>query len=506
MFTLQQIYKSYSDKTILENISFSLHSGEVIALVGENGAGKTTLLQIMLGHAQPDSGVVTVNGEVVGYIPQESKFSGAIQDCFDLAKGWCVDYALSAVGLSAKSKNTPVNKLSGGQRTRLALARVLAHDPVPTILLLDEPTNNLDNEGLAWLEDFICTFQGGIVLASHDRSFINRVATKVVELKNGSLKQYGGNYDFYVQQRQIEYQAALDKYEQTQADKKRLKKVIASHSEKGQHIHKHIKRSDNDKFQRDFFRNRVARKTGQRTKALTSQLERIEHVEKPEFAKMYKITLDTKSATNKRLASLCGVSKSYDSHSVMQNVSLEIRGDDRIHLTGLNGSGKTTLLKIAAKLVRSDAGEVIWADKLRIGYFAQDASGVDLALSGYDNLQKTGSLPGDIYRQARSMGLGTDDLKKMPNELSRGQQAKLAFAKLLLSHNDLLILDEPTNHLDIPTKERIEEALRDYTGALLVVSHDLYFVDAIGVNRTITTQRESNPSQQIVANKKAPQK
>jgi len=485
MFALQHIHKSYDDKIILNNINFAVNAGEVTALIGENGAGKTTLLKLILGEVQLDSGSIALHHETIGYVPQEADVGRTIKDAFDVnIEPWRIDYALGMVGLGAMTGNVSVKTLSGGQKTRLALAGVLAHDPEPTVLLLDEPTNNLDAEGLVWLADFIRSFHGGIVLVSHDRSFINHVATGIAELRNGELRHYGGSYDFYKEQRTIERETEVQRYEQHITDKKQLELAIAAQRAKGQHTHKHIKRNDHDKYQRDFFRNRVTVKFGQQARALETRLNQLEDVQRPESIRNYGVKLTGNVCSEKLLLRLSGIGKSYDG-DVLSTIGLEIRGNERVHLCGQNGSGKTTLLKIVAGLLEPDGGERVIGSNIQIGYFSQDVDSLDYSRSALENLQSTDAIPTDIFRGARSLGLDTQTLQKLPRQLSRGQQAKLGFAKLLLSSNHLLILDEPTNHLDISTREQIEIALQQYDGAILFASHDAYFVGKLNVTKKL---------------------
>ena len=491
MFALQHIHKSFADKTVLDDISLAVNAGEVIALIGENGAGKTTLLKIILGQLEPDSGTIALHHEVIGYVPQEAETDGTIQDTFNKQTAeWKDDHALSLVGLENVPKTRAVADLSGGQKTRLAFAKVLATESEPTVLLLDEPTNNLDTNGLAWLERFIKGYQGGIILVSHDRTFINKVATSIAELHKSQLKQYGGDYDFYKQQKEAEYQAKLQHYKSNLEKRKRLEKAINAQSDNSQHAHKHIKRSDNDKYQRDFFRNRVTVKFGQNAKMLQGRLEQLEEVEKPEVIKNYKVTLNGNVPNTKLTLQAEKVTKAYDNR-LLAYPDIEIRGSERLHIQGENGSGKTTLLKIVSGLAKPTSGEITFGLNIKYGYFSQDVNGLDYNLTNFENLEVTGSSSTAIYREARSLGLDQNELRKKPSELSRGQQAKLSFAKLLLAPNQLLILDEPTNHLDIPTCERIEAALQDYHGAMLIASHDTYFLHKVGIHRTINLDKDN---------------
>jgi ATPase subunit of ABC transporter with duplicated ATPase domains len=480
MFALQHIHKSYGDKVVLNDVSFTVNPGEVIALIGENGAGKTTLLKLILEQIKPDSGSVALHHETVGYIAQEADVSSTVTDSFGgQTEPWRVDHVLETVGLGDIPQTVSIASLSGGQKTRLAFAHVLAQDPEPTILLLDEPTNNLDADGLAWLAGFIRSFRGGIVLVSHDRAFINQVASGIAELRNATLRHYGGgNYDFYTEQRTIELQSEQQRYEEYVAEKQRLAKAMTIQQAQSQHVHQHMKRSDNDKYQRDFFRNRVTTKYGQQAKALEGRLKQLGDIERPETARSYAVSLPGSVTSHKLLLQLTDVSKFYDK-PVLDQVSLELRGHERMHVQGPNGSGKTTLLKIAAGLLDPDRGKVVIGMGVRIGYFSQDVDGLDYSKSALQNLQASEAPATDLFREAKSLGLTQQDLEKQPGELSRGQQAKLGFAKLLLSSSHFLILDEPTNHLDIPTREQIEAALQAYGGGVLFASHDAYFAQTL---------------------------
>lgn len=486
MFNLYKIAKSYKDNPVLKDVTLSVKSGEVIALIGANGAGKTTLLKILLGEVKSDEGQITNHHDVVGYIPQEmDNLTSTIEESFGSVEPWRIDYALNLVGLETISKDGFLGNLSGGQKTRVAVAQVLAQEPEPTVLLLDEPTNNLDTEGLDWLEDFVKRFKGAILFVSHDRRFINAVATKVVELKDGVTRQYGGNYDFYKEQKDIEVQAALEKYEKQQEEKKRLKKAMVAQKEATKHVHEHIKRADNDKYQRDFFRNRVSVKLGQKAKNIETRLDKLEEVERPEFSVGYRFSLGGSVHNSKLLVEVENVSKSYEDNTILKDNNFEIRGNSHIHLKGLNGSGKSTLLRLIAKQLEPSSGDITYGSDVTVGYFSQDTEGLDYAKSAIDNLSTYETNQEAVYRRARSLGIDAESLQKMPAELSRGQQSKLAFAKLLLANHDLLILDEPTNHLDIATKEQLENALQNYAGAILVASHDVYFLQQLQIDKTL---------------------
>lgn len=481
MYKLTNIYKSFADKQVLSDINLTLHN-EVVALIGENGAGKTTLLRILLGEIEPDDGHVQMNG-AVGYVAQHPNFGRTIAECFNAnTEQWRIDIALEDVGLS-KPMDFLTNNLSGGQKTRLSIAMVLAQDPAPEVLLLDEPTNNLDAEALKWIKTFVESFKGAVVIVSHDRSFINETASKILELKDGKLKIYPGDYDAYKAHKELEAEQALATYQAGLEERKRLQKVIVRKRSDSDHTHKHIKRADNDKAQRDYFKNRVTRGLGKQVRALQTRFDQLDDLEKPDVAKPYKITLTGKSHGSKFLVKLEDVEMDFLARKKLPN--LEMHGHDRVRVCGVNGSGKSTLLRLAAGILQADRGDVIVGQNLSFGYLSQDTDGLDTRLTALENLEQTEAHTTDIYREARSLGLKPEELKKKPTELSRGQQTKLSFAKLLLSRHDLLILDEPTNHLDIPTRESIERALQNYQGAVLLASHDEYFAQSVGITKEI---------------------
>ena len=479
MLNLQHIYKSFNGNQVIADFNLALNAGDITAVIGENGAGKTTIMKLILGEITPDSGSVSLQNETIGYIPQDFYASTNVRGVFAAAiEDWRVDNALAAVGLGNMPKNTPLPELSGGQKTRLAFATVLAQDPKPSLLLLDEPTNNLDAAGLEWLEDFIRTFDGAVLLVSHDRQFVNSTANVIVELHNGTLTKYGGNYDFYREQKELEQAAKRARYQQNVEERNHLTKAITAQRVKGKNTHEHIKRSDGDNYQRDFFRNSVTNKFGQQARALEKRLKQLENVERPEFAKDYKIALGGELDSSKLVLRLKDVVKGFP-EPVLDGINLVIRGSERVHVKGQNGSGKTTLLTIAAGRVLPDSGEVTFGNSIRVGYFSQVVDGLDYATTGLENLVKTEAKLSSIFREACNLGLTDTDLKKPVSVLSRGQQAKLGLTKLLLGSHHLLILDEPTNHLDIPTKEMIESALQRYRGAVLFATHDRYFANKL---------------------------
>lgn len=485
MVDLQHIYKSYADKHVLNDICLSVSGGEVVALIGNNGSGKSTLLNLLYGNINADSGTINLHNETIGYVQQDLSNTGTVLDLFDNRDDvWKIDYALDLVELGDISITSKISELSGGQKTRLAFASIIANDPCPTTLLLDEPTNNLDYDGLLWLEHFIENFRGAILLVSHDRNFINKVATCVIELDKGKLKKYGGNYDFFKNQKAIEYQSEFDKYKTSLQERKNLEKVLLEKQHRASKGLKNNKLRDNDKAQHKWHQNSVQRSFSSQARALQSRIDQLEVIDKPESNKPHRISMLGSIQSSKLILRSTNLSKQYDT-SVIEYQDFEIRGAERLHIIGPNGSGKSTLLKIAADKLKQDNGNIEVGKNVIFGYFSQETNGLDYGYSCINNLAITGASTTDIYRQVTSLDLNYNDMQKLPSELSRGQLAKLSIAKLLLFKYHLLILDEPTNHLDIPTREKIESALQDYNGAMLIASHDTYFVNAINITKEL---------------------
>ena len=492
MFSLFNVSKSFGDTAVLDRVSLTLGPHETVGLFGPNGAGKTTLLQLMGGLVTPDEGIISRGNEIVAYLPQQFHFNGLTIKAFldsrlaneyDL---WKVDWVLETVGLLNMAQSQPADALSGGQKTRLGLAALLLESPEPTILLLDEPTNNLDTEGLRWLENFVRSFSGSIVLTSHDRHFLDQTVSRIIELAHGKIQSYPGNYTVYHELKALEHEALHGKYLENQAEKRRLGLAIRREQEKGQHAHSHMKaRPDKDKFARDYFQNRVTRNIGRQAKALKTRLEQLEAIEKPVEKKSYELSLAGSTTGSKLIAEVSGITKQFNGKLILDNIAFTIRGIDRIRIRGPNGSGKSTLLNILAGKILPDSGSIRFGTAVKVGYFSQDASDIGDGSTGIAALVSTGVSLERCFRQAMSLHLSPSDLNKPIIELSRGQRAKMSFAKLLLQENQLLILDEPTNHLDINTREAIEAALEGYKGALVVASHDQYFINKLRIEREI---------------------
>ncbi|HYG84079.1 MAG TPA: ABC-F family ATP-binding cassette domain-containing protein [Verrucomicrobiae bacterium] len=493
MINFTNLSKSFSAHQVFSGISGVIATGDRIAIIGRNGAGKSTLLDVLRGASPPDSGSVQLGGEIIGYAAQDIQADCLVSKLVAELEEWRVLYALSQVQLQPTVIEQSVRELSGGQRTRLALALTLAQDPAPTTLLLDEPTNNLDNEGLVWLESFIQHYRGSVVMVSHDRSFINAVATKVWQLDKAELREFKGNYDAYSAQIAQEQALRAKEYEKYQEDRKRIQRLIREANDRSQRGVRDSRQRDNDKFLKNFKNEYVQNSLGGRAKALQTKLEKLEQTEKPQVEKRYTTHLLGAVHTSKIVLGVQEVTKSFGGKGLLQPLSFELRGGDRLWVRGENGTGKSTLLKLVAGQFAPTSGNIAYGANIRVGYFSQDVYGLEPTKTIFAATQAAGIFDETlVYQQAKALDLSPEMLHKPTGELSRGQQAKASFLLLLLGQFNLLVLDEPTNHLDIPTRETIEAALNEYKGALVVASHDRYFVDRLRPNKTVTLTRPTN--------------
>ncbi|NMB83915.1 ABC-F family ATP-binding cassette domain-containing protein [Candidatus Roizmanbacteria bacterium] len=489
MVKINNISKQFADKTVLKSVSFNLSHGEIIGLIGENGSGKTTILKIINGSLSPDDGRIEKQNETIGYLGQNPDFPPGIsvgeflRGKINSQEEYKIELVLRRVGLFSISFQTLTHSLSGGEKTRLYLASLLIADPTPTTLLLDEPTNNLDIDGINWLEEFLTEFGGNVILVSHDRSLLDNVADKIIELSDGAIKTYGGNYSFYREQKEIEEKA----YE----------RLYVAQQKKIAKIEEDIKTTETRARQGEInfgsgmpYQRRKIRKSAQqsvhRKKKLQKFLSSEKRLEKPEEKIKYFISLAAgQSHSEKTLIYAKNIDKSFGEKKVLDKLTFHLSGGERVWLAGLNGSGKSTLMKIIIGKIKMDGGSLEIGNNIKIGYFSQDHQDLDYENTVLDEFLKTGLAKTDCYKLAISFSFQKEELTKKIKDLSMGQRAKVAFAKLTTGQYQLLVLDEPTNHLEIKTREVIEEALNHYRGGLLVASHDRFFLERIGINKII---------------------
>ena len=498
------ISKSFGIDEIIKNASFHIEEREKVAIVGINGAGKTTLLRIIMGEYQADSGeVIIAKDRTIGYLAQHQKLSGdnTIYDellsvkkdiieleqkirrlelemhskegveletvmeaysksthQFELQNGYAykseVVGVLKGLGFDESDFEKKMNTLSGGQKTRVALGRLLLSKP--DIIMLDEPTNHLDMNSIAWLENYLVNYDGSVIIVAHDRYFLDKVVTKVIEVERGIVSVFSGNYSDYAAKKKQLMDAKLKEYYNQQRDIKHQEEVIAK--------------------LKSFNREKSIKRAESREKLL----DKIEVIDKPitEQETMH-FKLEPAKESGNDVLSVEGLSKAFGGNRLFDNVSFEIKKGEKVALIGNNGTGKTTILKIINHIIDADAGKVKLGANVEIGYYDQEHNVLHMDKTAFDEI-------GDAYpdmtnTQIRNMlacFLFTgDDVFKKISDLSGGERGRVSLAKLMLSNANFLILDEPTNHLDIMSKEILESALNRYTGTVLYVSHDRYFIN-----------------------------
>ena len=476
MISAKKLTKNILGEPLFEEVSFVLNKGDKVGLVGPNGSGKSTLMKIILGTVEADGGSVHVERERMGYLAQEHPFRSddTIESALS-ASETVSKSVLEKVGLGKLARSHQVSKLSGGQKTRLALAKILLQNP--TALLLDEPTNHLDVKGLEWLETFVADFKGIVLVISHDRKLLDNSVHKIFEIDpmNRTFLEYHGAYSRYLEQKELALERQEDDYWRQQKEKKRFELWLA------------LKRQE-AKIHADPAK-------GNQIRAMEKRLEReiySQEVVKPRSAaKIRGMELAGETDHAKLVVRCKAIAKKLGERWPLWSIDFEIRGEERVLLSGLNGSGKTTLLKIISGQLAQDRGEVKIGENVHIGYFAQEHESLDLNKTVKEEFLSTERM-NPLTRDVRAV-LGTfhfrgQDVFKKVSDLSSGERVRLIFAKLTNQQNELLILDEPTNHLDIASREVIENALIDYKGAILAVSHDRYFIEKVGFERVLTIE------------------
>lgn len=511
----QNISKSYGITEILNNINFHIEAKEKLAIVGINGAGKSTLLKIIMSEEEPDEGQVIIGKDIsVGYLAQHQdtyydktiyeellsvkqdvitlqeqmreleqnmknlegvKLHDALErytrmnHTFEQLDGYAFESQITGIlkglGFDKSEFNRPVSELSGGQKTRVSLGRLLLSRP--DVLLLDEPTNHLDLNSIRWLEGFLSGYDGAVMIVSHDRYFLDRIVTKVVEIENSKSTIYHGNYSYYATKREEVRLSKYRAYMNQQAEIKHQEEVIAK--------------------LKQFNREKSIRRAESREK----MLHRIERLEKPQDVHdemRLALTPDMESGNDVLLVE--GLTKSYGSHTLFTNLNIDIKRGERVALIGNNGTGKTTILKIINQLIPKDSGRITLGAQVHIGYYDQEHQVLHPEKTIFDEMHDSyPDMTNTKIRNVLAAFLFTgEDVFKEIKDLSGGERGRVSLAKLMLSNANFLILDEPTNHLDITSKEILENALKNYTGTLLYVSHDRYFI-----NQTATRILDLSP-------------
>jgi ATPase subunit of ABC transporter with duplicated ATPase domains len=466
---------SYGDQRLFDGLSLTLPPGRRAALVGPNGAGKTTLLRILAGALDPARGsVATGAGDRIGYLPQEPPGpSLTLERLVGDAPHWEVDSARRGLGIMHLPLDAPLGSLSGGEAARALLAGVLLAEP--TVLLLDEPTNHLDLGGLEWLEGFLAGFPGAVLVVSHDRRFLDATVEQILELDTGVLTAYEGGYTAYRDEKARGRARLALSYEAQQKRVRRLEADIAA--TRGFAMRSESTASGLGADQQKRYAKKVAKKAQSRKRRLERELQSEEHIDKPRRVAGLKVTLDG-DAGQRLVARLRDVEA-----RVLRDVDLTVHGGDRIAVTGPNGAGKTTLLAVLEGTLAPSAGEV--ARPVAAAVLPQGPT-LPLDVPAVEFLRsRSGAGESEARRLLGHFGLEGDAALRPLGRLSPGERSRTAIAAMVASGAGLLLLDEPTNHLDFASLEVLEEALRDYPGAVVAASHDRAFLDGMRATRRL---------------------
>ena len=517
ILALQEVKKSFGTHEVLKSVSFTLQEGERMGLVGVNGSGKSTLMKIIAGQETADSGAVNMQkGLQIGYLAQQGELTGeetvleTLESVFEPQRqmeaelrrleqemaeagtdpealrrlggrydaltrefersngyGWRSSVQGVLAGLKLREyQDMKTGRLSGGERTRLCLGRMLLTEP--DLLLLDEPTNHLDLKSIAWLEDYLTAYRGAVLVVSHDRYFLDRVCGRMAELLLGTVETYSGNYTEYLEKRTAVYEIRMKAWELQQKEIARQEAIIAMY--------------------RRFNREKSIKAAESREK----RLGKIERLERPQEERTVRFRFETRRRTGDDVLITEGLAKGFGERVLFRDLNLHVRAGDRIALIGDNGTGKSTLLKCLTGEEKPDAGVIRWGTGVDIGYYDQHQAGLHEDKTVLDEVwDRFPRMEQYEVRGALGLFLFTgDDVFAPVSTLSGGEKGRVALTELMLRKDNVLLLDEPTNHLDMDSREVLENALRDFPGTIIAVSHDRYFINRFAEKVCVLDGRE----------------
>jgi len=484
------IKKGFGDQKVLKDINFEIRLGERIGLVGNNGAGKTTLANIIFGNIKQDEGTIIWSQEEVeiGYLLQSTFYTANTIDDMLANNKECIKeffQATSHLGMD-KVKNWDIEKfsgLSGGEKTKLALANIWSKKP--NLLILDEPTNHLDFQGIQWLIDEIKKYDGTIIIISHDRYFLDQTAERILEIQDGVSISYKGNYTCYRNEKKLRYESQLNAYIVQQKYKQKIEKDIDRLKTWSDKAHRESSKKAEKSGVKMGTKEHYRVKAKKKDKQVKSKLKRLEKVEiegikKPKTDKEINFDFNNVEKKGKRVIEALNITKAYGDKVLFRDSSFYIQRGDRIGLFGGNGCGKTTLIKAIMREKNIDEGHLFLSSSAKISYMNQDV----LDLDGYSSIKDVFDITSrekenEVQTLLANLGFNQSMIKKQIKNLSLGERTRVKIAQLILNNNNMLILDEPTNHLDLHSRERLEETLENYSGTILIASHDRYMLERI---------------------------
>ena len=470
MITANNLTKTYGDRELITNVSFKIGNGRKIGLVGKNGCGKTTLFKILNGTEELSDGNLEIRNEILGYLPQEFNFPKELAGEYlekKLDSKWDF-YKIDSLASKLKFKGfdpyQPVHTMSEGQKMKLKLIESLLEDP--TTLFIDEPTNHLDIEGIMWFEEYIKHLDITVMMISHDRSFLNHTVDEIWEIDKQQIFRFVGDYDNYKEEKL----KLIDKWDQ-------------------EYILFLKKKAQLETLLENVRKIKGGKKRGKAVEAAKKRIKReVEGNKKEKYTtkKVKHIEFKSDVHLSKLMIRFEDISKSYGKKEVFNNLNFELRGKEKIWLYGPNGAGKSTIVKIIMGIEQPSSGNLKLGENIRVGYFSQvqtNLTSENILLEEF--IEKTGIYFGEAFGYLNKFLFDKKSVQKRVWQLSPGEKARFAFAIFACKDYDLLVLDEPDNHLDIETKEVIEKSLNEFKGTLLLISHDRYFVEMIGVDKVL---------------------